>query len=73
MIALIMDVCKILNFLIRKGEKNMLKEYCEQAGINFNEASMYKEAHPKLSDYEIIFHFNPYCYINIQGELIIPN
>lgn len=50
----------------------MLKEYCEKAGINFSEASLYKEMHPELSDYEIIFHFNPYCYMNIQGELIIP-
>ena len=49
----------------------MLKEYCEQAGINFSEASLYKKAHPELSDYEIIFHFNPYCYMNIRGELII--
>ena len=49
----------------------MLEKYCKLAGIDYKEASLFKRRHPELTDEDIVIHFNPYCYYNITGDLII--
>ena len=60
-----------------RKEKNLsqkhLRQLCIDANINYNKAKSYKRLHPELTIEQIIIHYRPDCYINIQGELIIPN
>lgn len=50
-----------------------LKQLCVQAGISYTKAQNLKNINPELTDEQIIIHYRPDCYINILGELIIPN
>lgn len=45
---------------------------CEQLGINYHSACTHRRSHPELTDEQVLIHFRTDCYINMLGELIIP-
>jgi hypothetical protein len=53
----------------KEAPQMTLEKYCEQFNLNFDEAVQYKNAHPELTDEQIILHFRPDLHINIFGEL----
>lgn len=46
---------------------------CKKANVNYDAARSLKRRHPELMDEEIITYYNPRCFINILGELVIPD
>ena len=49
------------------------KHKCDKAGVNHLTALKYKSIHHELTEEQVIIHYRPDCYINIFGELVIPN
>lgn len=52
--------------------KNELSEYCLSANINYKKASAYHHNHKELTAKQVIIYYRPDCYINILGQLVIP-
>lgn len=57
----------------RKGVDKELKLKCYSASIDYQTARRYKDSHPELTDEQVIMYYRPDCYINLLGELVIPN
>ena len=56
------------------SNKETLKEMCERANVDYNKALEIKENNPSLTDEQIItHHLRPDCYVNIFGDLIVPD
>lgn len=55
-----------------KNKSISFAEKCKQARINYPTSNSYRRKHPELTDNEVIIHYRPDCYINILGELVIP-
>ena len=49
------------------------KNKCKKANIDRKKFTDYRRLHPELTEEQIIVYFNPKCYINILGELVIPD
>lgn len=49
-----------------------LKEKCNRCKIDYETAMAYSQNNPELTNEEVIIHFRPDCYINILGEIVIP-
>lgn len=47
-------------------------EKCRHANIDYTKAKAYKYSYPERTDNQVICHYNPNCYINILGQLVIP-
>lgn len=55
-----------------KNKPISLKEKGRLANVNYNTISSYKQTHPEITDNQVICKYNPNCYINILGQLVIP-
>ena len=55
-----------------KNKSISFAEKCRQANIDYNKAKAYRYQHPELTDNQVICLYNPNCYINILGQLVIP-
>lgn len=62
---------QIIEYYLTK-EKETFKDRCDKAKIDYANASSYRQKHPELTDEQVIIHYRPDCYINLLGELIIP-
>ena len=56
-----------------KDKKLGLKKKCIEANVNYQQVWNCKKKHPELTEDQIIIYYNPRCYINIFGELVIPD
>ena len=45
---------------------------CDKVGVDYKKAYSYKRRHPELTDEQVIIYYKPDCYINLLGELVIP-
>ena len=54
-------------------QKQRFSDLCKKANVDYNKAYGYKRSHPELTDVQVIIHFRPDCYINLFGELILPD
>lgn len=52
------------------GKKCSIRKICAALKVNYRQALRLKKKN-NLSVEELIMHYNPYCYFNIQGDLII--
>ena len=52
------------------GKKCSVRKICHVLKVNYRQALRLKKKN-NLSVEELIIHYNPYCYFNILGELII--
>lgn len=69
----LLNMIKELDIVHRKRGKVTFKYKCEKLDIEYNKAKAYKRLHPELTDEQVIIYYRPDCYINILGELVIPN
>lgn len=56
-----------------KDKKLGFKDMCTKLNIHYKSAWRYKKQHPELTVEQIIINFKHDCYINLFGELIIPD
>lgn len=61
----------ILNHYLNTDLRGKFSKMCKQANINYDTALEYRKRHDNITDEQVILHYNPYCYYNIQGEFII--
>jgi len=66
----VIDFCK--NNCKRRYKGDTFKDLCRKAKVNYREAIRLRNK-TQLSDNEIITMLSPYCYLNIFGELVIPD
>lgn len=55
------------------GRGRSISNICTQLGLSNSTIMTYKSMHPELSDKQVTMHYRPDCYINLLGELVIPN
>ena len=46
---------------------------CKKSKVNYHTANSFKRRHPELTEEQVIIYYRPDCYINMFGELIIPD
>ena len=63
---------QILEFYNQSQEPSF-SDLCKKVDVNYKKAYRFKQHHPELTDEQVIIHYRPDCYINIFGELVIPN
>lgn len=63
---------QIIDYYVSKDIKIHFSDKCSKAGIYTRTAQSYKQNHTELTDNQVICLYNPNCYINILGQLVIP-
>ena len=66
-----LTVEKVIEYYINTKEKTFSQK-CIDANIEYHTAVQYRGRHPELTDEQVLLHFRPDCYINLLGELVIP-